>query len=526
MKTLYFNGTILTMEEPLYADAVLVEDGKILQIGEKEKMEQKDSTMEFVDLKGAVMLPGFIDAHSHFTQVAFSFLQVSLDGVKDVEVMREKMNQFKEKTSIKDGEWLVARDYDHNILPEGKHLSLAILDSLSPDHPMVIHHKSGHMGLFNSLALKELKITEDTVAPEGGKIEKDENGLTGYVEENAFFYYLKQIPMASMDKLLEAYKMAQDKYASYGITTLQEGMVAKQMLPLYHLLMKENFLKLDLVAYADMETYEKMKEEFPANQNQYDQHMRVGGIKMFLDGSPQGRTAWMRTPYQGEDSYCGYGTMSDEEVCKVFEYAGKEQVQVIAHCNGDAASEQFLRCLQKVAKTYPNLLQQRLVIIHGQLMGIDQLPLAKKLGVIVSFFIGHTYYWGDVHIKNFGFERASQISPAASAKKCEVLFTFHQDAPVINPDMLETVWCATNRYTREGVKLGEEECLPVLEALKAITINSAYQYFEEDTKGSIAVGKDADFVILNKNPLTVPKEEIKNIKIIKTIKKGEIIMEK
>lgn len=524
MKTLYYNGIIITMEKDLYVEAVLVEDGNILQVGNLDEMDQIDIN-EWIDLKGRTMLPGFIDAHSHFTQVAFSILQVSLNDLKTVETMKEKIDAFIQETSLKDGEWLIARDYDQNIFSDGKHLSLEVLDYLSPNHPLVVHHKSGHMGLFNRLGLRKLGITEQTIAPKGGKIEKDEKGLTGYIEENAFFEYLKKIPMPSLEQLIGAYKKAQEKYASFGITTIQEGMLAKEMLPLYKLLVAKDFLKLDLVAYPDYGTYEIMKEDFKEYYGNYEKHIKIAGIKMFLDGSPQGRTAWMRTPYQGEEEYFGYGTMKDEEIIEIFRYAGKEKIQVIAHCNGDAAAGQFLSCLEKVSKEYPDLVKQRLVIIHGQLIGKDQLAYAKKLGVVISFFVAHTFHWGDVHIHNFGLERASTISPAASAKKNGVVFTFHQDAPVIESNMLETIWCAVNRYTKSEICLGLDERISVLDALKAITICSAYQYFEEDKKGSIAPFKKADFVILDKNPLDMPVEELKNIKVLKTIKEGIVVMQ-
>lgn len=523
MKTLYYGGTIITMEKELYAEAVLVEDGKILAVGKKEALEVDNGACERVDLQGKVMLPAFMDAHSHFTQVAFSMLQVSLNELCTADEIREKIQQFMKENKIAAGEWLIARDYDNNNFRDGKNVSLETLDSFSPDNPLVIHHKSGHMGLFNSLALEKLGITIETKAPKGGKIERDENGLTGYLEENAFFDYLKKVPMPPNEELINAYKKAQEKYISYGIATIQEGMFTREMFPLYQLLLSADLLKLDLIVYPDTASYPAAKECFSEYLKSKESHLKIGGIKIFLDGSPQGRTAWMRKPYEGESDYCGYGTMTDEEVVKVFELAGKEDLQVIAHCNGDAAAEQFLRCLKKVSKEYPNLLKKRFVIIHGQLMGRDQLLLASELGVMVSFFTAHTYYWGDVHLKNFGVERAGRISPAASAIKCNLSFTFHQDAPVIEPNMLETVWCAVNRKTKAGICLGADERISVLEALKAITKNSAYQYFEEESCGSIAAGKNADFVILDTNPLAVPKEEIKDIRVLSTIKNGEVL---
>lgn len=524
MKTLYFGGTILTMEKDIYTEAVLTENTRILAVGGKQELEHGNPDCEKVDLQGKVMLPGFVDAHSHFTQTAMGGLQVSLGDVSTIEEAKQRIQEFSKDTSIKRGEWIIARDYDDNLSARNQRIPLAVLNELAPENPLVIQYKSGHMGLFNRLALEKLQITGSTTVPEGGRIEQDVNGLTGYMEENAFFKYLKMVPTPSKEKLTAAYNRAQDKYVSYGITTIQEGMFTKEMLPLYQFLLSQNLLKLDLNAYTDLETYDIARGTLADYMRKYHHHVKFAGIKIFLDGSPQGRTAWMREPYHGSSSYSGYGTMTDEEVCRAFELAGIEKIQLLAHCNGDAAVEQFLRCLKKVSKKYQNLLKLRPVIIHGQLMGRDQLREAKELGAVVSFFAAHTYYWGDVHVKNFGLKRASRISPAASAKRCGLPFTFHQDAPVINPDMLETIWCAVNRITKSGIHLGVDERVSVFDALKAVTINAAYQYFEEGTKGSIAPGKYADFVILDKDPLSVPKEAIRKIHVLKTIKNGREVI--
>ena len=161
--------------------------------------------------------------------------------------------------------------------------------------------------------------------------------------------------------------------------------------------------------------------------------------------------------------------------------------------------------------------------VHQRNIHLYQLKDIKKYNIIPSFFIGHVYYFGDIHIKNLGEERAEHISPAGSSLKENILFTFHQDTPVTIPNMFETIWCAVNRKTKEGVVLGETEQIPVLEAIKAVTINSAYQYGEENLKGSIKEGKKADLIILDKNPLKIDKDDIKNIKILETIKDGKTI---
>lgn len=304
---------------------------------------------------------------------------------------------------------------------------------------------------------------------------------------------------------------------------MQEGMLVEQMLPLYQLLYASNILKLDLVSYPDMQTYDAAKKMFPDLLQGYVHHMRIGGIKIFLDGSPQGRTAWMRTPYQNSDNDCGYGTMQDQEVTAACYKALQEKKQLLAHCNGDKAAEQYIRCVEEVEKKNPEFKELRPVIIHAQLLGLDQIAQAQASGMIASFFVAHVYHWGDIHIQNFGLERASQISPAASALRAGLPFTFHQDAPVIMPNMIETLWCAVNRRTKAGMLLGEKEAITIAEALQAVTVTAAYQYGEEKEKGSITPGKKADFVVLDQDPYPIPKEQIKDLQVVMTIKEGEII---
>lgn len=327
--------------------------------------------------------------------------------------------------------------------------------------------------------------------------------------------------MPKPDQFLNAFMKAQETYLSYGITSVQDGMLVAEMMPLYDMLLKSGLLKIDLTAYVSPKDYLSCKKKYGSLSR--DKHFKIGGIKIFLDGSPQGRTAWMRTSYKDDPSYYGYGTMNDDEVCDALELAAKEKAQLICHCNGDGAAEQFIRCLEKTEKEYPVLKELRPVVIHGQLLGKDQVPRLKGLGAMVSFFIAHIYHWGDIHIENFGVERAKEISCAGTALKNDLMFTFHQDSPVIAPNMMETVWCAACRKTKSGVLLGEEEKISVYDALCAVTKNCAYQYFEERVRGDIAKNKKADFVILSENPLDVNEDKLKDIKVIATYKDGKCV---
>ena len=355
-----------------------------------------------------------------------------------------------------------------------------------------------------------------------GKIEIIDNQLTGLLEENAYIEYIKKVPMPSLEELVEACKKAQDKYLKYGITTLQEGMFVKELIPIYKKILEKTILAVDLVAYIDIKSKESIKKEFPNHIKRYYKNMKIQGYKIFLDGSPQLKTAWMRTPYKINNNIkedkknLGISTMKDEEVIDAIKISKEEDMQILAHCNGDMATNQFIKCI----KDQNGAGQIRPVMIHAQLLGIDQLEEIKKYNIIPSFFIAHIYYWGDTHIKNFGLERASKISPAKSCLEKEIKFTFHQDSPVIEPNMFETIWCAVNRKTKNGLTLGEEEQIEILDAIKAVTINAAYQYFKKKKKGSIKEGKIADLIIIDKNPLKINKDEIKGIKILETIKNG------
>lgn len=520
MKKIYFNGEFITLEAE-DVEAILIEDNVIKKVGKKDEiLNLKDKETEIIDLKGKTMMPAFIDAHSHFFAVANNFLQVSLDGCTNFEQIQEKLLKYKEDNKIDEGKWILANGYDHNILKEKKHISKIEIDKVLPNNPVVVQHKSGHNGVVNSLGLKMLNITNESVSPAGGVIEKVNGNLTGYLEENAFIENIKKIPMTSIEELVKCAKKAEMEYASYGITTVQEGMMTKELIPIYKKLVDDNLLDLDVVAFMEQKAKSEIEGNLGKSIKQYKNNFKIGGIKIFLDGSPQARTAWMRTPYLDDSNYFGYGTMKNEEVENEVINAYNDNLQILAHCNGDRAAEQYIEAIGKIGDKINKI---RPVLIHGQLLGIDQLDEVKRLKIIPSYFVAHTYYWGDIHIKNFGLERASKISPARSSLNKNILFTFHQDSPVIKPNMFETIWCAVNRKTSSGKILGKDERIEVIDAIKAVTINSAYQYFEEDKKGSIKEGKQANLIIVDKNPLKVDKDEIKSIQVLETIKQGKTI---
>lgn len=523
MEKLYYNGDILTLEDKLYIEAILIRDGIIVKTGDKKEVEKIASEdAEYIDLKGRTLMPSFMDAHSHFSGYASKLTQVNLQSAHNFKQIIQIIQKFIEVNNIPKGEWVQADGYDQNFLEEGVAPDRNVLDEAAPCNPLVIKHQSGHMGVFNSLALERLDINPLTLEPQGGKIEKKNSKLTGYIEEVAYMYYISKLPVLSNEEFIECIKRAQDRYAGYGITTVQEGYIVPQLADLLLYINKSKIMNLDIVGYIDIQESEQLKKKFEKEIKVYNNHLKIQGYKTFLDGSPQARTAWMRTPYkESKSEYYSQGTQTDTQIKEKIEKAMSEQMQLLVHCNGDAACEQYIEMYKKVKEHSES--EIRPVIIHAQLLDTDQLARVKKLEMIPSFFVAHVYYYGDVHIKNFRIDRAKRISPAKSAFDQNILFTFHQDSPVIEPNMLETIWVAVNRITRSGKVLGDEEKISPLAALKAVTKNVAYQYFEENEKGTLIEGKIADMVILDHNILKVDPMDIKDIQIVETIKNGETI---
>ncbi len=507
---LWTGGPILTMEEGPAPEAVLTSEGRIAAVGSLSALEAIAPSADRRDLQGRCLLPAFVDSHSHITALAATLDLCQLGAAGSFDDILSALKDFRHDRDIPPGGWVVGFGYDHNVLDERSHPTKEVLDRAFPDCPVLITHASGHMGVANSAALRSVGICAGTPDPSGGRIGRSSDGRTpsGYLEEAAFHAVSSAIPSPAPAEAVKNLKRAEEVYLSHGITLVQDGLTDQSR----YTLLSGAGLTVDVIGYADM-----------AGAPELAGRPGIGGYKIFLDGSPQGRTAWMLQPYAGsEDGYCGYPAHTDEAVTAFVAQALREGRQILAHCNGDAAAEQYLRCTARAAvETGLSPASIRPVMIHAQLVRRDQLARMADLSIIPSFFAAHLWYWGDVHMENFGPDRAATISPLRWAADLGLPFTLHQDTPVIAPDMLESVWCAVSRLTRKGRVLAPELRISPLEALRAVTIHAARQYFLEQDRGSIAVGKRADFVVLNADPVTAPPAGIRDIQVLETVKNGE-----
>lgn len=532
MEQLYYNGKVITMsaerdlgKEP--AEAVLVRDGMVAAVGGLEELRQMAGESSFmVDLAGKCLMPAFIDSHSHMVMNGQMSLCADLTQCMS---FRDIISVLKNFSIGGEGErpFMIGYGYDHNFLEEQRHPDSDVLDEVSKAIPILILHVSGHLACANSAALRLANITAETPDPEGGLIGRKAGGRepSGYLEETAMMQIQKAAAGQMKYDLAAMMQGMQQIYIENGITTVQDGATTMQDMVLLDQMAKGQQLLVDVVAYPLLTAEgQKVRAQFASLSNKYENGLKIGGYKLILDGSPQGRSAWMSEPYLGgEEGYCGYPWLSDEEAERYIRIAVEEGQQLLVHCNGDAASGQLLKLYEKVLREIGSMTDLRPVMIHCQTVRNDQLDAMAGLKMIASVFVGHVWYWGDIHMKNFGSARGNHISPARDALDRGVVVNFHQDTPVTKPCMLHSVWCAVNRISRGGSVIGADQKLSVYEALKAVTINAAYEYFEEGSKGSIEVGKKADLVILDRSPLEVEPMEIRDIQVMTTIKDGNVI---
>ncbi len=538
MKKIFFNGSILTMErsdadteKKNAPEAVLVEKGIITRVGTLHEVQAAaGGKAEYHDLKGCCLMPAFIDAHSHFIMNAQMSLCADLSECRSFRDIAVTLAQYIKDNRITNKKAVLGFGYDHNFLKESRHPDKRVLDRVSRTIPILILHVSGHLACANSAALGLAGVTPSTPEPPGGRIGRLEDGRepSGYMEEAAVAHVQKAMAPRLKKSVGSLLKNMHTQYLRYGVTTVQEGAATASDFKLLRILSWLRLLKLDVVVYPLMTAGGiGLMKKYGDAYHGYRNHVKIGGYKLILDGSPQGRTAWMSEPYAGLGDYRGYEWLSDQDVEKYVRTAVNEGRQILVHCNGDAASEQFLNAYEKslfLQKGHSDKGSSlRPVMVHCQTVRNDQLDRMAKLSMLASIFVGHVWYWGDVHIQNFGLERGSRISPVRDAMERGLVVNFHQDTPVTKPDMLHSVWCAVNRVSRKGTVIGEGQKIPIYDALKAVTVNAAYQYHEENRKGTIRRGKIADFVVLNKSPLDVDPMKIRNIKVLETIKDGKTV---
>jgi hypothetical protein len=335
------------------------------------------------------------------------------------------------------------------------------------------------------------------------------------------------MPSPGASEILERVGASQQIYAAAGVTTVQEGATHSSDVERLKEAAAADRFYLDIVSYPFMTDVEEvLKKNPPDTFGTYHNHLKIAGVKMVLDGSPQAKTAFFTKPYltggpAGEKNWFGEPSFPNVEVERIAKLAYDNKLQLICHCNGDAAIDLLLDAHEACARD--RTADLRTVAIHSQFVRKDQLEKYVAYKIVPSFYTEHCFFFGDAHVKNRGKEQAYFLSPMKTALAMGLHCANHTDFPVVPIDQLLVMWSAVNRVSRNGEVIGPNERITPLQALKAVTLDGAYMYREENSKGSIKPGKLADLVILDKNPLKVDPMAIKDVKVLETIKEGKTV---
>jgi predicted amidohydrolase YtcJ len=534
---IWTGGPVLTMNDAgMRAEAVAVRDGRIVAVGTTaDVMKLRGATTTVVDLAGRAMIPGFVDAHGHIFLGGLQALSANLlappDGtVTDIASLQRTLREWAaaNKAAVDRYKVIVGFGYDQGQLKELRHPTRDDLDAVSTDVAILLVHQSGHLAAVNSKGLEALGYTKDTKDPVGGIIRRRDDGAPdGVLEESAVFPAAGKLLGTLGPSGIKALVAAGAKlWASYGYTTVQEGRAVPPVVDAMREVAAEGGFAVDVAVYGDVLVD---REYLKANASRtYTNRMRVAGAKLSLDGSPQGFTAWRDKPYFDPvgtypPGYVGYAAAPHEQLIGALDWAFANDVQIITHANGEAAIDVLIAGVAAARKKH-GVADRRPVVIHGQFAREDQVDAFKRLQLIPSFFPMHTFYWGDWHRDHtVGPEAADDISPTGWAVKRDMIFTSHHDAPVAFPDSMRVLDATVTRRSRSGDIIGPAQRVDVITALKAMTLWSAYSHFEDDTKGSIEVGKLADLVILSADPTAVDPETLDQLKVAETIKDGKTI---
>ncbi len=528
----FIGGEVLTMDpDSKIAEAVSVRDGVIDRVGSTvDILALVTEDTDVVDLSGRTLVPGFVDAHGHFPgsgQTAFT-VDLNSPPIGDTESIPElldKLRAFGEKRT--DG-WLIGSNYDDTLLAEKRHPTRDDLDLVSATRPIAVVHVSGHLMVVNSAALAELHIDETTPDPEGGHIVRDLSSAdqrrpNGILEETATHHARDKTLDLSVSDAWQMTKLATAEYLQYGVTTASAGGMPTAIASLLGPMSNYNQMPLRVALFpffdevgAGLLAGEITLDDFASGR------VRVPRVKIIADGSIQGFTGYLSQPYhrshKGDADYRGYPAVPRDALFEQVAGLYRQRIQVAIHGNGDASIEDALDAIEAAAAKYP-WPEARPLIIHAQMTRKDQIARMAALGVTPSFFSAHTFFWGDRHAGIFmGPERAANMSPAKWAQEAGVRFSSHMDTPVTPMRPLQAVWSPVERKTKTGVVLGPDQRIDRMTALRAVTIDAAWQVFMDDQVGSIEPGKLADLVVLSGSPLTAP--DLRDLLVDMTVIEG------
>ena len=533
---LLINGKIVTVDPDFnILEAVAVKDGKILAVGKTSEMKTwKGSRTQMIDLAGKMVLPGLIDSHLHMvgTGIALSQINCRTPPIKSIldlaDAVREKASD------VKPGEWILGRGWDQAKLSDHRYPNRWDLDEASPENPVWLTRTCGHISVVNSRALEITGVSKDTPQPKGGHILKDENGeLTGLLQEGPAMDLVRQhIPSQDLERTAEAIKLASNAFSEVGITGVIEAGIEPLDMRAYQkvategeLTVRVNMMLRGRVTGESAEESAARIMDFPVTTGYGDDLLRFLGLKLLIDGGVGGRTALLREPYEDDPENVGILTMPEEDLQKRVDAGNLAGMMVGVHCAGGKAMNIVLNAFEETDKLKP-IKGRRFAIIHAYQPTGQNFETCRRLEVTVASQPSFLYYLGESYYENVGHERSEWLKPHRAWIDNGIMVASGTDSPVTPYPPFPSLWASIARRTEvNNVQMGTEQCITREEAIRLYTINGAYHTFEEAIKGSIEPGKLADMIIVDRDILTCPLDNIKETKVLRTILGGKTVYE-
>jgi len=513
------NAKVFTIDEDQpQAEAFAVKGDRFTAVGSSSDMRNLASSgTEIIDAEGMTVIPGFIDAHSHPSSAGVNELvQVNAD-LRSITEIKEALRQRAAITQ--EGQWVRAFKYDDTKLAEGRPINRFDIDEVVPNHPVVVGHRGGHTGVYNSMALALAGVTSETPDPLGGRFYRDSNGvLTGLAAERARYVFNSLIPSDSnREQRRDGVKLISELMTKAGLTSVHQTGASRNDMIAYQDARADGGMRFRMYLFPRVQLFEDLVNA-GIRTGFGDEVLRIGAVKFSADGSASERTMRMSTPYEGRPDDYGILTMSQEEIHEAVENAHRNDFQIGIHANGDVTIEMVLNAYERVQRLWPRN-DPRHRIEHCSLVNPALLQRIKDLGAIPAPFYTYIHYHGNKWV-DYGEEKMRWMFAHKSFLDYNIPVAPASD---YTPGPFEPMMALQSMVTRkdfDGRVWGPNQRITIDQAMRICTLNGAYASFEENIKGSITAGKLADFVILADDPHDVDPDNIKNIEIVRTVVGG------
>ena len=527
------NGKIITVDkEDSIVEAVAVKDNRIIATGSTSKVNKLvGEGTEVIDLGGKTVLPGLIDTHTHPNGAAVRLYEINCRS-PPVKSIAEILEMVAAKAAeLEPGKWIRGTNYNDIKLEDKRHITRWELDEAAPENPVFISKETGHLYVVNSRALELAGITKDTPDPPGGSIDRDVSGIpTGLLYETAGSLVSNLIPPYSVDEIAEGLRKVWDQFSEWGITTTHDASAHRDAIKAYQKLLGEGVHQVRTLLMVSARRPDgsdplRAMTTLGIRSGFGDDWLKVMSLKIMGDGSGSGGSAAVYTPQHRGMKDLGLMTTSPEEIERLTIGAHTAGIRVSIHSIGDRGVDVALDAIEKAQSLKP-IPDMRHRIEHNSVCTPKQLERIKALGVAPSSSIGYMYGIGDDYVENFGPERVRWLHPHRTMQEMGIIAGGNNDYAVTDYGPMVQIYEAVVRKTMTGQLVSPEESIGVMDAIRVYTWNGAYIGKEEDIKGSIEPGKLADMVVLDRDILTVPQEEIKDIQVITTMVDGKIVYQR